>query len=563
MIKNPLEKPNNCSNAENIPESKQTGEKRRRNDELLRIFMDHSPAAIAMFDRNMTYIAASRRFISDYRLSDQDVIGRSHYEVFPEVPERWREIHRRCLAGAYEHAEEDPFPRADGKMDWVRWEIRPWHEAEGRIGGIILFSEVITKRKNAEDALRNSEEKFLKAFHATPDAIVISRLSDGLIFEFNEVFIQQSGYSPEEVLNHSTVDLNLWACRDDRELYVSGIREHGKIRDMEAKFRTRSGTILDCLVSGESIEINGQSCLLTIIRNITEQKRADQELERHRDHLEKLVNERTEKLEDKALQLERSQTAMQYLLEDINETNKQLEQANEKLKEVDRLKSMFIASMSHELRTPLNSVIGFSSILLNEWIGSLNEEQKKSLTSILRSGKHLLSLINDVIDVSKIEAGMLEVSRDNFELSELLTEVEQTFIKEAQERKLSLSMQKLSLPMCTDRRRLMQCLLNLLSNALKFTEHGEITVAVRHDVRKGKLTISVTDSGIGIGAEDQAKLFQAFSRIQSHLTATVLGTGLGLYLTRKIIVEILHGDITVASKIGSGSTFTMTIPVRV
>lgn len=254
---------------------------------------------------------------------------------------------------------------------------------------------------------------------------------------------------------------------------------------------------------------------------------------------------------------------MQYLLEDINETNKQLEQANEKLKEVDRLKSMFIASMSHELRTPLNSVIGFSSILLNEWIGSLNEEQKKSLTSILRSGKHLLSLINDVIDVSKIEAGMLEVSRDNFELSELLTEVEQTFIKEAQERKLSLSMQKLSLPMCTDRRRLMQCLLNLLSNALKFTEHGEITVAVRHDVRKGKLTISVTDSGIGIGAEDQAKLFQAFSRIQSHLTATVLGTGLGLYLTRKIIVEILHGDITVASKIGSGSTFTMTIPVRV
>jgi len=551
------------SSVEDISESKQIEQELRRNEEVLLIFVEHSPASIAMFDREMKYIAASHRFLSDYGLGNQNVVGLSHYEVFPDVPEEWREIHRRCLAGAIEKAEEDPFPRSDGKIDWVRWEIRPWYEAEGEVGGIILFSEVITKRKMAEDALRNSEEKFLKAFHATPDAIVISRLSDGLIFEFNEVFLQQTGFSPEEVRNRSTVDLHLWASESDRERYVKGIREQGKVREMEAIFRAKSGEILIGLVSGESIELNGQPSLLTIIRNITDRKVAELELEKHRDHLEELVKERTENLEQKTHQLERSQQAMQYLLEDINVANKQLGQANDKLMEVDRLKSMFIASMSHELRTPLNSVIGFSSILLNEWVGPLNDEQKKNQASILRSGKHLLSLINDVIDVSKIEAGMIEVSREDFELDELLAEVEQIFAKEARDRKLSLSIQSLNLPMHTDRRRLLQCILNLVSNGIKYTEQGGVAVAVRLDEKQGTVAIAVTDTGIGIGGEDQAKLFQAFSRIQSHLSATVLGTGLGLYLTRKIAVDILHGHLTVTSELGNGSCFTMVIPTRV
>jgi len=126
----------------------------RRNEQVLRLFVEHSPAAIAMFDRDMRYIVASRRYLVDYDLGDQELTGRSHYAVFPEIPERWRAIHQRCLAGATERAEADPFPRADGRLDWVRWEIRPWHETDGGIGGVILFSEVITERKQAQDALR-------------------------------------------------------------------------------------------------------------------------------------------------------------------------------------------------------------------------------------------------------------------------------------------------------------------------------------------------------------------------------------------------------------------------
>lgn len=145
--------------AADITERKRSQQALQRNEQTLRLFVEYSPAAIAMFDKEMRYIVASRRYAVDYELGVQNLVGRSHYEVFPEIPERWKEIHRRCLAGAVERAEEDPFPRRDGRTDWIRWEIRPWHEADGEIGGVVLFSEVITERKQARDELRLSRDR--------------------------------------------------------------------------------------------------------------------------------------------------------------------------------------------------------------------------------------------------------------------------------------------------------------------------------------------------------------------------------------------------------------------
>ncbi|NTU43334.1 MAG: hypothetical protein HGA78_09875 [Nitrospirales bacterium] len=238
----------------------------------------------------------------------------------------------------------------------------------------------------------------------------------------------------------------------------------------------------------------------------------------------------------------------------------ELAEANVKLKELNRLKTVFITSMSHELRTPLNSVIGFSSVLLEEWIGPLNQEQKENLQIILHAGRLLLSLVNDVIDVSKIEAGSIEPVIEELDLAELVQEAVESVSGEMKAKGLSIMVEVGHCRLRTDRRRLLQCLLHLLGNAVKFTEKGGVSVTSRSlDGEKERVEISVADTGVGIKEEDMPKLFQPFSRLDYAIN--VPGTGLGLYLTKKMVAEILGGDISCSSSFGEGSTFIMKIPV--
>lgn len=155
----------------------------QESQERLRLFLENAPAAVAMFDRDMRYLLASHRFAQDYGLENDNLTGLSHYEVFPEIPTHWREAHARCLAGSTERCEEDSFLRGDGSLEWVRWEIHPWYEGDGRVGGLILFSEVITAAKNAELALRNSEERF----QASQRMEAVGRLAGGVAHDFNNL----------------------------------------------------------------------------------------------------------------------------------------------------------------------------------------------------------------------------------------------------------------------------------------------------------------------------------------------------------------------------------------
>ncbi|MCB0164728.1 MAG: PAS domain S-box protein [Anaerolineae bacterium] len=173
-----------------MTERKQIEDALRRSEQVLQLFVENAPAAIAMFDRNMRYIAASRRYAIDYELDKQVLVGRSHYEIFPEIPQRWRDIHQRCLAGAVEKAAEDPFPRSDGKLDWVRWEIHPWHESTGEIGGIILFSEVITERKNLEEQ-----------YYQAQKMEAIGHLAGGIAHDFNNILVPIIGYAELGMMN--------------------------------------------------------------------------------------------------------------------------------------------------------------------------------------------------------------------------------------------------------------------------------------------------------------------------------------------------------------------------
>lgn len=294
------------------------------------------------------------------------------------------------------------------------------------------------------------------------------------------------------------------------------------------------------------------------VHDITEQKLVEDRLRRLSEELEQRVKERTRDLEEKSGELVQNQEALMNMVEDLNLRTDELRDANCRLQELDQLKSMFIASMSHELRTPLNSIIGFSSILHDEWLGPVTGEQKENLAIILRSGKHLLNLINDVIDVSKIEAGKLDVRREEFELKDLMREALQYVEKDALEKGLDLQLELQPVRLTTDRRRLLQCVINLLTNSVKFTERGYI--AIRAGTGPAGVEISVTDSGIGISPEDIPRLFKPFVRLDTPLKSQAPGTGLGLYLTRKLVDEVLRGEVACKSAYGEGSTFTIHIP---
>lgn len=252
--------------------------------------------------------------------------------------------------------------------------------------------------------------------------------------------------------------------------------------------------------------------------------------------------------------------ARDELEERVDLRTKELQEANSKLKELDQLKSMFIASMSHELRTPLNSIIGFSTVILNQLIGPVTEKQHDYLNRVKQAGEHLLALITDVIDISKIEAGVLASTLEHCTLKELFSEASNTVMILAQKKGIQVKCElEGDITLYTDRRRLLQCLLNYLSNAVKFSEQGEVTLKAQQIDERIK--ISVHDTGIGIAKKDIPKLFEAFERLESRLKVKAGGSGLGLYLTKKITETILHGEVGVESTHGKGSTFWLIIPI--
>ncbi|HEY3475325.1 MAG TPA: PAS domain S-box protein, partial [Anaerolineales bacterium] len=180
----------------------------KTNEALLRLFIKHTPAAIAMFDTDMRYLQVSDRFLTDYDLEGQDIIGKLHYDVFPNLPDRWKEVHKRILAGAVERCEEDPYVTSDGSTGWLQWESLPWRKGNGEIGGLILFTQVITERKRAEEALRASEERFAKIFNFTPFRMGILRIRDGMVLEVNDSWTKDTGFSRNEIINQPIFKLS-------------------------------------------------------------------------------------------------------------------------------------------------------------------------------------------------------------------------------------------------------------------------------------------------------------------------------------------------------------------
>ena len=392
-------------------------------------------------------------------------------------------------------------------------------------------NKMIVESQKAVVALKLSEEKYRFLFKRNPASMLIYERGTFKILSVNEAFIKHYGYSPEDIVTMLLQDLYPEDEKNAITELATGLRGHAYAGEWH--HIKKDGSQISIIATSHDIEFIGRNARVAVIIDITERKKAEEELKLHREHLEELVIQRTAELENE----------------------------KEHALSADRLKSAFLAIMSHELRTPLNSIIGFTGILIKGSPGPLNDEQKKQLGMVQNSARHLLSLINDVLDISKIEAGQLKMNLQLFNLSDVIFKVIETNKPFADKKNLriSVSIDENINYITSDILRVQQILLNLVNNAIKFTEFG--TVSIKCFSVGNYVKIQITDSGMGIESEKIEQLFKPFMQIDTGLTRKHEGTGLGLSICKKL-TEMLNGKIEVESKFGSGSTFTVSFPLN-
>ena len=453
--------------------------------------------------------------------------------VHPEDLDKTLALVQDCLDGRTAvYASEHRVGCKDGSYKWIldRGMVVS-RDQDGKALRMIGTHTDITERIRAENALKSSEERFRKAFYLTPDSMAINRLSDGVYVSINSGFTRIFGYGEGEVIGRSLLELDIWADPQDRAHMLEGLRKDGLVRGLEARFRIRDGGIRYGLMSAAVIDIDGVPHVINTTRDITERQAVEQELELHRHHLEEMVASRTDELAHAKSAAEAASVA----------------------------KSVFLANMSHEIRTPMNAIIGLTHLLSRS---RPTPEQADRLSKVDTAANHLLAIINDILDVSKIEAGKLVLEVTDFSLPAIFDQVQSLVTESARGKGLVVEVDAGAVPawLRGDPTRLRQALFNYTSNAIKFTERGSVTVRARvveeHD-KELLIHFEVQDTGIGIDREKLAELFHAFEQADASTTRKYGGSGLGLVITRRL-AELMGGEVGADSTPGSGSTFWFT-----
>jgi PAS domain S-box-containing protein len=440
----------------------------------------------------------------------------------------------------------------------VRFKLPEWIKVVGLVAGIALLlsiagSFVLKHQVNTRNrelhktnrTLRANERKY-RELVMLANSIILRWSRDGRITFLNEFGQKYFGYTEKEVLGRhvlgTIVPQNDSSGSELRSLMGEICINPQKFeRNINENMRRNGERVWIDWTNKVVLDEQGQiKEILSIGSDITDRKQADEQIRRLNDDLRR----HAEVLEQR-----------------VAERTTELVIAKDRAESADRIKSSFLATMSHELRTPLNAIIGFTGIMLQELAGPLNAEQRKQMTMVQNSSRHLLALINDVLDISKIEADQLELSFTSFELrlsiEKMVSLVSPLAEKKGIELRLDIADDVKSAT--TDQRRLEQVVLNLLNNAVKFTEKGYVHISCRRE--NEHYILSVADTGIGMRTEEIPGLFQPFHQIDTGLSRKHEGTGLGLSICRKLI-KMMGGEISVESKWGRGSIFTLRFPIQ-
>jgi PAS domain S-box-containing protein len=380
-----------------------------------------------------------------------------------------------------------------------------------------------------------AESRFRKLLEAAPDAI-LEVDARGRIVLLNDAAERMFGYSREELLGLNVDALVPNTMRGPHQQHRGSYTAHPQTRPMgtglELHAQRKNGSLIPVEISLSPNRVDDELRVIAVVRDISPRKEIEGRL--------------------KAIQ-------EQYNSE-LATKNQQLEARNRDVEKANRLKSEFLASMSHELRTPLHTIIGFSELLSEELEGPLTPKQKRFIGHILQDSRHLLELINEILDLSKIESGRLELQVGSFEFPPCLEEVLGGIQPQAAAKQIRLENRNtFHKTLCADRLRVKEILYNLLSNAVKFTPAGG-SVWVESAVQDQFLRVTVGDTGIGILPEEQELVFEKFYQVGSTTTGTREGTGLGLPITRKL-VELHGGRMSLRSKPGEGTQFTFMLPL--